>query len=120
MRRVLDAEHTPKFLAWKARLDRIRSRDKADGLQFDPIPRYGRPLLGWETGVPDYAETPYRALTERDKQIVSLLFQQGKRQREVAGLVGVSQQTVSLVQTLFVAKCEVPSIEEYKNQDYEE
>lgn len=121
MRRVLDAEYTPEFLAWKARLDRIRDRaaDKSVGLPIESsTPRYGRPLLGWESEVPDYARAAYGTLSDRDKRIIALLFQQGRRQREAACLAGVSQQTISLVKTSFVAQCKIPSVEEYKDQDY--
>ncbi len=120
MRRVLDAEYTPEFLAWKARLDRIRERaeSRSDDLRIESKPRYGRPLCGWETEIPDYARAAYEALSDRDKRIIVLLFRRGKRQREVAGEIQVSQQTVSLVKTLFVAQCKVPSIEDYKYADY--
>jgi hypothetical protein len=120
MQRVIDVENSAEFRAWQARLDRRRKRaaDKADGLHFEIAPRLGRPILGWEAGVPRYARNAYNALSDRDKQIVVLILQHGKRQGEVASTIGVSQQTVSLVKTLFCRSVPpVPLVEDYENED---
>lgn len=83
MQRVREAEARPDFWWAPLRLGR----------------RVGRPRK-LQREIPAEAVAPMGKLSKRDRRIVSLLYQ-GKRQREIAARLRVSQQTVSLVWVRF-------------------